>query len=235
MTKESRYIVQERLPEVGILGQQKLKESSIAIVGCGGLGNFCLQSLVAMGIGRITIIDDDIIDLSNLQRQVLFKEEDMGKLKVNIAKRVLEKQNSEVMITVYEKRLTSKNCDDLLRDVDIVVDCTDNFATRLVVDRYCSSHQVPMIYGGIRGFEGNVSVFNYQGGKSLEETFENHEDIFQSENCQDSGVMPQVVALAANLQVNEAIKIILEFPNVLQGKLQVFHSLKNNFRVYDLK
>lgn len=231
----SRYQVQERLPEVGIQGQQKLKQTRVAVVGCGGLGNFCLQSLVAMGIGNITIIDDDTVDVSNLQRQVLFKEKDVGKPKVGVAKRELEWQNSEVIITTHKFRVTSKNCDELLKDSEIIIDCTDNFATRLVMDQYCSSHKIPLVYGGIRGFEGNVSVFNYKGGKSLKESFTNHEEIFQSENCLDSGVMPQVVAMTANLQVNEIVKIILELPHVLQGKLQVFNLLKNNFRMFDLK
>ncbi len=235
MMHDSRYQVHERLPEVGPLGQQKLKESCITIVGCGGLGNFCLQSLVAMGVGTIKIIDDDIIEVSNLQRQVLFKEEDIGKSKVVVAKKELQSQNSEVSITTYIKRVTSKNSDEVLKKSDMIIDCTDNFTARLVIDQYCSAHQIPLIYGGIRGFEGTISVFNYKGGKSLRETFENHEEIFQSENCDDSGVMPQVVAMASNLQVNEAVKIILELPNVLKGKLQVFNMLKNTFRVFNLQ
>ncbi|QHI37212.1 Molybdopterin-synthase adenylyltransferase [Kordia antarctica] len=215
--------------------EQTLKNTHVIAVGCGGLGCATLLSLALLGIGKLTIIDDDIIEIDNLQRQILFDLNAVGKYKCDVAKTQLEARTTTVEITVFKERLTSKNSEQLLQQATIIVDCTDNYATRLVIDAFCAKHNIPMIYTGVKGAEGHISVFNYKGGKSLAETFENDQAIFQNEDCNDSHVMPQIVTMASSFQVNEVVKILQDTSNVLQGKLQVFNLLKNVFRAFTLK
>ncbi|WP_298507704.1 HesA/MoeB/ThiF family protein [uncultured Kordia sp.] len=213
----------------------KLAQSHIAVIGCGGLGCGTLMSLALLGVGTLTLIDDDLVEEDNLQRQLLYDLNAVGKYKCDIAKAQLQARNTTIEIRTFRERLTSKNSEQLLQEVDLVLDCTDNYAARLVIDAFCSKHQIPMIYTGVKASEGHISVFNYKGGKSMEETFINDQNIFQAEDCNDSRVMPQIVAMASSFQVNEVIKILQEASNVLQGKLQVFNLSKNVFRVFDLR
>lgn len=235
LSDKERYAAHLKLAEIGEQGQQRLKESSVSVVGVGGLGCNVLTQLSLLGIGRISIIDDDVVQVSNLQRQLLFSEEDIGRYKTEVAQEKIRTMNSSISISQHCSRLDSENRNELLRGSDIVIDCTDNLAGRIIIDKFCSDKQVPMIYGGVRGFEGQVSVFNYGNGNSFAETFPSHETILQSENCDDSGVIASVVSITASLQVSETLKIILKKPNVLQGKMQVFHLLTNSFRVVNLK
>jgi adenylyltransferase/sulfurtransferase len=212
----------------------KFKQTHIAVVGCGGLGCGTLLSLTLLGIGKLTIIDDDTIEASNLQRQVLFNLSSVGKYKCDVAKQQLQARNETIEITIFKERLTSKNSQQLLQHANIIVDCTDNYAARLVMDRFCQQQQIPMIYAGVKGTEGHISVFNYKGGKSLAETFPNINAIFQNEDCNDSRVMSQIVSMASSFQVNEVVKILKEDSKVLQGKLQIFDLAKNIFRVFGI-
>jgi molybdopterin/thiamine biosynthesis adenylyltransferase len=215
--------------------KEKLASTHVIAVGCGGLGCASLLSLVLLGIGKLTIIDGDIVEISNLERQILFDLNAVGKYKCDVAKAQLEARTNTVEIVVFKERLTSKNSEQLLQEADIIIDCTDNYATRLLIDAFCAKQNIPMVYTGVKGVEGHISVFNYKGGKSLAETFENHQTIFQNEDCNDSRVMPQIVTMVASFQANEVVKILQDASNVLQGKLQVFNLLKNIFRVFDLK
>jgi molybdopterin/thiamine biosynthesis adenylyltransferase len=215
--------------------KQKLQNTHIVAVGCGGLGCASLLSLVLLGIGKLSIIDDDIVEVSNLERQILFDLTTVGKYKCEVAKAQLEARTETTEIVIFKERLTSKNSEQVLQQADIVLDCTDNYATRLIIDTVCAKHSIPMVYTGVKGVEGHISVFNYKDGKSLVKTFENDQEIFQNEDCNDSRVMPQIVTMAASFQVNEVIKILQDSSEVLQGKLQVFNLLKNTFRVYKLK
>jgi adenylyltransferase/sulfurtransferase len=213
----------------------KLAQTHVAVVGCGGLGCGTLLSLALVGIGKITIIDDDRIEASNLQRQILFDLNVIGNYKCEVAKAELLKRNPTIEINIFKERLTSKNKQQLLQNASIIVDCTDNYASRLVIDDFCAQHKIPMVYAGVKAAEGHISVFNYKGGKSLKESFFDHQTIFQNEDCNDSRVLPQIVSMASNFQVNEVLKIIKEDDNVLQGKLQVFDLSKNLFRVFSLQ
>jgi adenylyltransferase/sulfurtransferase len=213
----------------------KLRQTHIVVVGCGGLGCGTLLSLTLLNVGKLTIIDDDSIETDNLQRQILYDLNSVGKYKCDVATAELKARNKTIEITSFKERLTSKNSEQLLKEATIIVDCTDNYAARLVIDAYCSKQQIPMIYTGVKGAEGHISVFNYKGGKSLAETFVNNQTVFQNEDCNDSRVMPQIVAMASSFQVNEIVKILQEASTVLQGKLQVFNLSKNVFRVFELK
>ncbi len=226
MNLEDRYAVHHKLPEIGVQGQKKLNEARIAIVGLGGLGSNVALGLVSLGIGHITLIDDDHISASNLSRQVLYQEADIQTPKVIAAVSHLKSRNAEVHYTSHQQRLTSRNASTLLSHQDIVIDGTDTIAGRMAIDAYCSSHNIPFIYGGVKGFMGHISVFNYHAGKSFKETFNQPEKLIVEENCNDSGVIYPVVAVVANLQVMQAFNILLEKQPILQGTLQVV-DLKN--------
>lgn len=213
----------------------KLNQAHIAVIGCGGLGCGTLLSLTLLGVGKLTIIDDDRVEADNLQRQILYTLNSVGNYKCDVATAELKARNKTIEITSFKERLTSKNSEQLLKEAHIVIDCTDNYAARLVIDAFCSKHNIPMIYTGVKDAEGHISVFNYKGGKSLADTFTNNQTIFQNEDCNDSRVMPQIVTMASSFQVNEVVKILQEASNVLQGKLQVFNLSKNIFRVFELK
>ncbi|WP_420571508.1 HesA/MoeB/ThiF family protein [Kordia sp.] len=211
------------------------EEAHIAVVGCGGLGCATQLSLTLLGIGKLTIIDDDIVEKDNLQRQILFDLNSVGHYKCEIAAAELKARNKTIEITSIKERLTSKNSENLLKNAHIVVDCTDNYASRLLIDSICKKYAIPMVYTGVKGEEGHISVFNYKNGKSLAATFTDEQEIFQNEDCNDSRVMPQIVSMASNFQVNEVVKILRDASTVLQGKLQVFNLAKNTFRIFDLK
>ncbi|EDP97203.1 HesA/MoeB/ThiF family protein [Kordia algicida OT-1] len=211
------------------------EEAHIVVVGCGGLGCATALSLTLLGIKKLTIIDDDRVEIDNLQRQILFDLNAVGNYKCDVAKAALEARNKTIEITSVKERVSSKNSKKLLKNATIVVDCTDNYASRLVIDNACAAYNIPMVYTGVKGEEGHISVFNYKGGKSFKATFTNEQEMFQNEDCNDSRVMPQIVTMASSLQVNEVIKIMQNASNVLQGKLQVFNLAKNTFRVFELK
>lgn len=211
------------------------EEAHIFVIGCGGLGCATALSLTLLGIGKLTIIDDDRVEIDNLQRQILFDLNSVGKYKCEVAKAKLEARNKTIEITSIKERVSTKNSKQLLKNATIVVDCTDNYASRLVIDSACTEFNIPMVYTGVKGTEGHISVFNYKGGKSFTATFTNDQEAFQSEDCNDSRVMPQIVTMASSFQVNEVVKILQDASNVLQGKLQVFNLSKNSFRLFELK
>lgn len=235
MEFSNRYQAHYNLSEISLEGQEKISDFHVTVVGCGGLGCSNLLSLTAIGFGKITIIDDDVIELSNLQRQLLFEESDIGKYKCEVAKQKLIRLNSDVHITIFKERVVINNVNQFLNTSDVIIDCTDNFTARLILDQYSKANNIPLVFGGVKGFEGEVSVFNYLKGKSLSETFENKQEVFQNENCKDSGVIVPIVSIVASMQVMEVVKICLGLPNVLQGKMVFFNLLKNKFRIFNLK
>jgi adenylyltransferase/sulfurtransferase len=227
-----RYAVQERLPEVGPAGQQRLGRVRITVVGAGGLGCAVLQQLAGLGIGTIRIIDGDTVALGNLQRQLLYREGHVGRYKAEVAREELQSRNSTITVEATVERLTEANAADLLAGSDVVIDCTDNLPARLATDAYCADRDCPLVYGGVRGFTGQVSVFNYRGGASFRSTFP---DLREGLTCLDSGVLAPVVTVTGSLQVSEAVKIVLGREGVLQGELVAFDLLGPTFRRYRLK
>jgi len=230
-----RYSINQNINEIGVKGQNKLNNSNISVVGCGGLGNFVLLGLIGIGINNICIIDDDKIELSNLHRQILFTEKHIGKNKVNSAKEILLQRNSNLQINTYNCKINDQNKNELLKNSDIVIDCTDNLKSRMIIDDFCSFNNTPMIYGGVKEFEGQVSVFNYKKGKSFRQSFLNLDEDQNFNELIKFGAISQVIAITANIQVTEVLKILLELPNVLQGKLLAINLLKTYFKTYNLK
>ena len=226
----SRYSRQIILPEVGLTGQAKLTNASVLVVGAGGLGCPVLLYLAAAGVGRLGIIDADKVDITNLQRQVLYVTEDEGKSKAETAAQRLSALNPEINIDVYPVWLSKENALDIFSSYDIVVDGSDNFATRYLVNDACIVLNKPLVFGSIFKFEGQVSVFNYKGGPTYRCLFPEPPAAGEVPNCSEIGVIGVLPGIIGTLQANEVIKIILEKGDVMSGVLFMYDALSNDIQ-----
>ncbi|WP_455970747.1 HesA/MoeB/ThiF family protein [Bacteroides congonensis] len=214
-----RYDRQTILPEIGEEGQKKLLDAKVLIVGVGGLGSPIALYLAGAGVGCIGLVDDDVVSISNLQRQVLYSEKELGKSKAICAAERLSALNSEIKIQPYSTRLTEDNARDIIREYDMVVDGCDNFATRYLINDICIEQGKPYIYGAICGFEGQVSVFNFGKRKK------NYRDLYPDEEEMKrmppppKGVMGITPAVVGSIEATEALKVIGGFGDVLAGEL----------------
>lgn len=213
------------LDKIGEKGQLKLKQAKVLVIGAGGLGCPVLQYLAAAGVGTIGIIDDDVVDQSNLQRQILYTIDDIGKSKAATAANRLSKLNPFVQFHVYKKKLTNQNAVSLFQQYDVIVDGSDNFATRYLTNDAAVLTQKPLVYGAIFKFEGQVSVFNYQGSATYRCLYPTPPKPEESPNCSEIGVLGVLPGIIGSLQANEAIKIICDIGEVLASKLLMYDTL----------
>jgi adenylyltransferase/sulfurtransferase len=227
--ERKRYARQIIMPEMGLTGQEKLRAGKVVVVGAGGLGCPVLQYLVAAGVGEIAVIDDDTVDLTNLHRQILYAADDVGKNKAITAVEKLSVLNPFVRLTAYPDRLSTENAADLLNGYDLVIDGSDNFETRYLVNDFCVELNKPFVFGSILRFEGQVSVFNYQGGPTYRCLFPDAEE---GDNCAEAGVMGVLPGIIGTYMANEAIKIIAGIGEPLSGKLLVINTLSNSHSVF---
>jgi molybdopterin/thiamine biosynthesis adenylyltransferase/rhodanese-related sulfurtransferase len=223
--EQQRYSRHFVLPGFGTEGQQRLKNISVAVVGAGGLGAPVLSYLAAAGIGRIGIFDSDVVSISNLQRQVLFTPADLGKKKAACAALSLSRQNPLIQVKPHDVHLTSANTLNLLKDFDLVVDATDNFPTRYLLNDACVILGKPLVYGSVFRFEGQVSVFNYHGGPNYRDLYPAPPKPGTVPDCEEGGVLGVLPGIIGALQANEAIKIAASIGEVLSGKLLLIDSL----------
>nr|XP_050846798.1 adenylyltransferase and sulfurtransferase MOCS3 [Vespula vulgaris] len=230
----SRYSRQIFLPEIGVTGQKKIKESSVLIVGVGGLGCPSALYLTCSGIGRIGLVDYDNIEINNLHRQVLFTEGTIGMPKVTVAAEFLNKLNSYTEVTPYKLQLDSSNALKIIELYDIVLDATDNVATRYLLNDACVLSNKPLISGSALRFEGHLSVFNYKG-PCYRCIFPKPPSPETVTNCGDGGVLGAAVGTIGVLQAVEAIKVILDMPETLSGRLLVFDGIETRFRNINLR
>lgn len=214
-----RYDRQMILPEIGEEGQRKLKEAKVLIVGVGGLGSPIALYLAGAGVGCIGLVDDDMVSISNLQRQVLYSEKELGKSKAICAAERLSALNSEIRVRHYPTRLTEDNARDLIREYDMVVDGCDNFATRYLINDICVEQGKPYVYGAICGFEGQVSVFNYGDQKKSYRDLYPDEEEMKRMPSPPKGVMGITPAVVGSIEATEVLKVICGFGDVLAGKL----------------
>ncbi|MEP1086521.1 HesA/MoeB/ThiF family protein [Algoriphagus sp.] len=228
MERFQRQII---LQGIGISGQQKLKASRVLVVGAGGLGCAVLPYLAAAGIGKIGIVDGDKIEESNLHRQILYSTEQVGLYKTSEAAQDLVKKNPGLEVLVFEEFLTAKNAAEIFSDFDLIIDATDNLFIRYVIDDTCIACGKPFVYGSIHQFQGQVSVFNFEGGPTYRDIFP--EDNKSAPNCAEAGVLGTTVGLIGMLQANEAMKIILGIGEVLSGKLLIYNLLNNTQQVFE--
>ena len=222
MNRYNRHII---LSEIGQIGQDKLSKAKVLVVGAGGLGCPVLQYLAAAGIGTLGIIDFDIVEESNLQRQVLFGASSLGENKALAAKKRLLDLNHSITINAYVEPLTYQNALDLCNAYDIIVDVTDNFETRYLINDACILTNTPLVFGAIYKFEGQVTVFNYQNGPSYRCLFPNPPKKDAIPNCSEIGVLGVLPGIIGTMQANEVLKIILGIGNTLSGKLFCFNAL----------
>jgi molybdopterin/thiamine biosynthesis adenylyltransferase/rhodanese-related sulfurtransferase len=237
LARYSRHII---LPEFGEAGQAKLKNAKVLIIGAGGLGSPLLLYLTAAGVGTIGIVDFDNIELSNLQRQLLFSEDDLGKSKVQAAYDRLKSLNSNIEFRLYEEKLTSNNALEILKDYDVIADGTDNFPTRYLVNDACVMLDKPNVYGSIYRFEGQVSVFNYVNNEG--DRGPNYRDLFPKPpppemvpNCAEGGVLGVLAGIIGSMQANEVIKLITGIGNTLSGRLFIIDTLSFETRTVKLR
>jgi len=217
----SRHFV---LPGFGPDAQLKLKSSKIIVIGAGGLGCPVLLYLTAAGVGTIAIVDDDQVSLSNLQRQVLYTTEDLTKPKAASAAEKLKKLNPEILFHIIDKRITTDNALAILTSYDVVVDCTDNFPTRYLLNDACVILDKPLVYGSIFRYEGQVSVFNYQKSPNYRDLYPLPPAPDSVPNCEEGGVLGVLAGIIGSMQASEAIKIAAGFGESLAGRLLLFDS-----------
>ncbi len=237
LARYSRHIL---LPEFGEDGQASLKNAKVLIIGAGGLGSPLLLYLTAAGVGTIGIVDFDVIEFSNLQRQLLFSEEDIGKSKVQTAYARLKTLNSGIKFRMHEEKLTSANALKILKDYDVIADGTDNFPTRYLINDACILLDKPNVYGSIYRFEGQVSVFNHLDKKEVRGP--NYRDLFpvppppeMVPNCAEGGVLGVLAGIIGSMQANEVIKIITGIGTTLSGRLFIIDTLSFETRTVKLR
>ncbi len=228
----SRHLI---IPQVGIQGQKKLRDSKVIIIGVGGLGTPLSLYLAAAGVGRIGLVDMDIVDETNLQRQVIYNEKDLGKKKAIVTKEKLQLLNPNITIDIYPIKLTSENALGILKDYDIVADGTDNFPTRYLVNDACLLLNKINVYASIYRFEGQVSVFNYNGGPCYRCLYPEPPPAGLIPSCAEGGVLGVLPGIIGSIQASEVLKIILNIGEPLSGRLLICNALKQKFKELQIR
>jgi len=224
-----RYSRHLLLSGFGVEGQERLKHSSVLCIGAGGLGSPALLYLAAAGVGRIGIVDFDSVDISNLQRQVLFESSQVGQSKAQMAKQRICALNPLVQVDCYNEAVTPENVMQRISEYDVVIDGTDNFPTRYLVSDACERTGTPYVYGSIFQFEGQVSVFNYQQGPGYRDLFPEPPAPGSVPSCGEAGVLGVLPGVVGGLQATEAIKIMTGIGDVLSGRLLLYDALRMTF------
>ena len=222
----SRWARQTVLPEIGIEGQKKLNNATVALVGMGGLGCPVSQSLIASGIGKLKIIDGDKVELSNLHRQPLYGVEDIGRLKVQVAKKKLMQLNESAIVEPIEEFLNENNGLNFVSGATIIIDATDNIQTRQLIDRLSKKLEIPMVYGGLYRYEGQVAVLNANGSPGYVDLFP--EPTSSGDACADAGVLGMLPGIIGNIQALEAVKLIVGAKPNLVGKLLIYNGMNHS-------
>jgi adenylyltransferase/sulfurtransferase len=237
LTKEEyeRYSRHLILPQVGLEGQKRLKAASVLCIGSGGLGSPLLLYLAAAGIGRLGLVDFDVVDSSNLQRQVIHGTSWVGKPKIESAKNRILEINPYCQVDLYEDLLSSENALEIMEPYDIVVDGTDNFPTRYLVNDACVLLDKPNVYGSIFGFEGQATVFNYEGGPNYRDLYPEPPPPGMVPSCAEGGVLGILPGIIGVIQATETVKIILGKGTTLSGRLLLYNALNMTFRELKLR
>ena len=233
--RDDRYHRQTSLEAIGIDGQRRLRQARVLVVGAGGLGSPLIKYLAAAGVGSIGIVDDDTVSASNLNRQILYYPSQEGKPKANCAADVVRRMNPDCKVQAYRMRLTDSNASDLFGKYDVIADCTDNLATRYVIDRHTKARKklpptlgIPFVHGSLCEFEGRVAVFNYKGSTSYEDlfTFDANE---VANFSQPSGVLGAFAGVVGTIEALETVKVILGKPTLID-RILLIDGLSLSFR-----
>ncbi len=239
MNSTNRYQRQIQLKEIGQLGQDKIAQAKVLMIGAGGLGCPALLYLAAAGVGTIGIVDFDVVEMSNLQRQILYTVDDIGQSKAITAAKKIEALNPEIKIDIYNLQITNKNALDIVLKYDLVIDGSDNFATRYLINDACVILEKPLIYGAVLRFEGQIGVFNYRDFETNIKT--NYRDLFPKPpnadsaiSCNDVGVFGVIPGIIGTMQATEALKIITGSGKPLANKIMSFNALENTFYDFEI-
>ena len=230
-----RYKNHLSLKEIGFKGQLKLKNSSVVCVGAGGLGSSVLLYLAAAGIGRIGIVDNDQVEKSNLQRQIIHETNTVGSLKIDSALERITRFNPNTEVITFNKRINSENILEIFKQFDVICDCSDNFGTRYLINDACLILNKPLVFGSAQGFEGQISVFNLnENSPNLRDLIPESPSKNSVPSCEEFGVIGVSTGLIGVLQVNEIIKVVLKKGEILDGKFMVFNLLNMNIKTLNL-
>ena len=230
-----RYSRHLLIPEVGEAGQHKLLKSKVLLIGAGGLGSPAAYYLAAAGVGQLGIVDSDVVDQSNLQRQILHSTDRLGQPKALSAKQTLEALNPDVTVVPYQERLTSDNIDRIIAGYDVVIDGADNFPTRYLLNDASVKHGIPVVHGSIYRFEGQITVFKPQAGPCYRCLFPTPPPPEMAPSCAEAGVLGVLPGVIGSLQANEAIKLLLGIGEPLVGRYLLFDALDTSFREVKLR
>jgi molybdopterin/thiamine biosynthesis adenylyltransferase len=231
-----RYSRQIMIPEIGLKGQEKIKQAKVIVIGAGGLGCPVLQYLTAAGVGKIAIVEFDTVDETNLQRQVLYGSADIGKLKSIIAKNRLEHLNTYGEFEIINLRLNASNAVKILGNYDIIVDATDNLETRYLISDASVFLKIPMVHGSIYKFEGMIAVFNYSGGPTYRSfNPSGTSDSYKNPAPSQVGLFGMLPGITGTFMANEVLKIITGIGEVLSGKMLLINTLNNTFKTFSIE
>ena len=231
----NKYYHTTFLKEIGIEGQRKLLSSKVLVIGAGGLAASSMLYLTSMGVGHIDIIDDDKIDINNLPRQIIFDEEDVGKYKVDVLKEKLEKKNKDVHINSFKMRLDVSNASKTISNYDIVLDFTDNFETKFLVNDICVVKNIPFVMSGVSDYQGQVMTCIPNKSKDFKSLFsELPINIDEKYREEDQGVFPLSIGVISDIASSEAIKYLLNIGELLLNKMVVINLLTNKYQIIEL-
>ena len=232
-----RFSRQLVLKNIGAKGQKKILSSKILIVGVGGLGCPAAENLVRAGIGTIGLIDNDIVNLSNIHRQSLFSSKDLKKLKVNVAAKKLKEINPFTKIKIYKSRLNQKNIKDIIKNYELIIDGSDNFKTKFLINDYCIQLKKKLVTGAISQFDGQIFTFDFKDKKtvSLKNFYQEKELSDDILNCEFEGVLGTTASIVGATQANEALKLIMEIGQNLKNQILIIDLLNLNFRKVKFK
>jgi len=233
MEYNNRYSRQIILPEIGEAGQLKLQNARVLVIGAGGLGCPVLQNLAAAGVGTIGIVDGDVVEETNLHRQLLYGIKDCGKGKAERAATVILENNPELKAHVFSEFFNSDNAAEIVQDYQIIVDCSDTIGVRYLINDVALAKRIPVVYASIHKFEGQVSVFNYKNGPSYRCLFPEPEDLHTIPSCAEAGVLGILPNTIGTIQATEVLKIILEIGTVMSGKLMLYDGLHFQTQIID--
>ena len=230
-----KYYCSISLKEIGLEGQEKLLNSKVLVVGAGGLASSALMYLASSGVGYIGIIDDDIISLDNLPRQVLYNSSDVGKKKVSVAKKRLKALNPDVNVKVFDERLTKDNAKRILKKFDIIIDCVDNFETKFLINDTCVSLHKPFVTGGVSDYQGQVMTYIPDVSKDFKSLFSELPINIKPEDMDDAGVFPPAVGIIGNILASEALKYLLDIGELLTNRLLVINTMTWKIHCVEIK
>ncbi len=230
----NRYVRHLNLQEIGIKGQEKLKQGKVLIVGAGGLGSPAALYLAAAGVGTIGIVDFDNVEETNLQRQIIHSTKTIGKSKVESAKKTLNDLNPNTKINLYNIKLNKNNIKKIIKGYDVVIDGSDNFPTKYLINDACVLLNKPDVYGSATGFDGHTSVFNYKNGPCYRCLFPKPPKSGLVPSCAEAGVLGVLLGVVGTIQATEALKIILGKGKTLSGRFLVYNALEMQFKELQL-